>query len=80
MCPLDPCQSWLVRSAWQALAEWAGRLQNTLFWEGMVLFCLKVAAIRPALEKPSLDPDILPPILGQGAQWGNGDSATGNPE
>ncbi|XP_061463050.1 uncharacterized protein LOC133375459 [Rhineura floridana] len=54
---LDPCPSWLIKTSKEGTAGWAKEVINASLQEGVVPGCLKEAAVRPLLKKPSLDPE-----------------------
>ena len=58
-CELDPIPTIVLKKAIHLLAPFITLIINKTFSEGSVPISLKEALVRPALKKPSLDPDQI---------------------
>uniref|UniRef100_A0A803TDF9 Reverse transcriptase domain-containing protein n=1 Tax=Anolis carolinensis TaxID=28377 RepID=A0A803TDF9_ANOCA len=56
---LDPCPSWLIKSAREGLVDWFVLIINASLEQGVFPSYLKQAVVRPLLKKVSLDSTVL---------------------
>uniref|UniRef100_A0A803U146 Reverse transcriptase domain-containing protein n=1 Tax=Anolis carolinensis TaxID=28377 RepID=A0A803U146_ANOCA len=56
---LDPCPSWLIKSAREGLVDWFVLIINASLEQGFFPSHLKQAVVRPLLKKVSLDSTVL---------------------
>uniref|UniRef100_A0A803SNL8 Reverse transcriptase domain-containing protein n=1 Tax=Anolis carolinensis TaxID=28377 RepID=A0A803SNL8_ANOCA len=56
---LDPCPSWLIKSAREGLVDWFVLIINASLEQGGFPSYLKQAVVRPLLKKVSLDSTVL---------------------
>ena len=59
ICQLDPCPSWLLKSASMVKVEWSIQIVNSSLHEGYLPSVLKETVIWPILKKVNLSTNDL---------------------